>query len=221
MPVPNIESLSPLALHPLLLAQIRSVRPEADFGPYMEWFSSEGDRHCRLFQTALTDAFSFGWSSSYFSWVFPPFGLVEQAAAKFLLEKARGCFIAPAFEHKWFNVMDRYAQIVFRMPATAFVAKEWKIALAHHPDREFVTRVIRGIDHGRSIGFSGTRMQSRLCKNPPAYKQYLPQLHVIFAKENAKGWRSGPFPGHDLPLFNLICSPVKGATKRFSEKIRQ
>ena len=40
----------------------------------------------------------------------------------------------------------------------------------------------------------------------------------IIEQQELKLWRSGPFI--DPPLFNLLCSPIKGASKRFTDKIR-
>ena len=51
-------------LHPMLLAQIRSVRDEAAYGPYVEWFSNDVNSSSRLFVTRHEDAFTFLWSPS-------------------------------------------------------------------------------------------------------------------------------------------------------------
>lgn len=93
--------------------------------------------------------------------------------------------------------------------------------LSFHPDDAFVTRTLRGLTYGRSYGYTGTRTIHRACTNPPDWARYERQLLEIRDKEASAGWRAGPFPtSGGPPLFNLLCSPCKGTTKTFSDKIR-
>lgn len=81
------------ALHPMLLAQIRSVRDEAAYGPYVEWFSNESNSASRLFITASQDAFSYIWSPRFFSWLFPPFDITDSVVTKLIADRSRGAVI--------------------------------------------------------------------------------------------------------------------------------
>jgi len=251
------------ALHPMLLAQIRSVRDEAAYGPYVEWFSNERNSSSRLFTTRVQDAFSYVWSSSFFSWLFPPFDLAAGVAVKLVADRSRGAVIVRTANAGWFddlrarcwlmftikgaegNLVPRAPAVdltvfmiddheprelpqcvslslpenvdtLFRPPKCPFVHDVWKAGLAHYPDPAFVTRVLRGIKFGCSLGYHGPRLMHRTCRNPARYEQYKSQLAAIIAKDESKGFRCGPFPGHSPPLFNLICNPISGAPKRFS-----
>ena len=259
------------ALHPMLMAQLRSVRDEATHGPYVEWFASSADATSRLYITEEQNAFSFIWSPVFFSWVFPPRELIGVATAKFLFEQCRGTVIVPhAPSERWFRDLSTRASLtfdiqehelnlvppqeaarltafiidtpgarvhpqteplslclpadcdrLFRAPSCPFNYEAWVVGLAHYPDAEFVTRVTRGIVYGRSMQYYGPRLISRECKNPSSFEQHKAALFAIMAKDEDKQFRCGPFSGDKPPLFNLICNPVHGATKRFSpEDIR-
>ena len=56
-----------------------------------------------------------------------------------------------------------------RSPTSPFVHDAWCTALAYHPDRAYVTRVLRGIKHGRHLGYTGPRDVHRKCLNPPDF----------------------------------------------------
>ena len=251
--------------------QIRSVRPEDRFGPYVEWFSHATDAHSRIAITEQQDAFSYLWDRRFYSWVFPPFGQVANAAQKFLADSSRGCFVCRTTpQATWFTALRTVSSVIFsilpdidnlsasapqpahltafiidprsdmhdeprlieltlppqwrsrfRSPKCPFNHDAWQTALSYHPDAPLVTRMLRGIKFGRAIGYTGDRFSHRICKNPPSYDRFRTELTAIQQKEAAKNWRSGPFPiSPRLPLFNLVCSPVRGATKRFSDKIR-
>lgn len=251
-------------LHPMLLAQIRSVRDEAAYGPYVEWFSNDVNSSSRLFVTRHEDAFTFLWSPSFFSWIFPPFDMTIDAVAKFIRDRSRGAVIVRTATHTdWFNslrsrcwlmfdikssernlrpsgpalgltvfMIDAEASVgspqcisltlpdnvdkLFRPPRCPFVHDCWKAGLAYYPDDALVTRVLRGIKFGCSLGYYGPRLFYRSCKNPAKYDRYKSQISAIIAKDESKGFRCGPFPGASPPLFNLICNPISGAPKRFS-----
>jgi hypothetical protein len=105
-----------------------------------------------------------------------------------------------------------------RSTTSPFVHDAWCTALAYHPDRAYVTRLLRGIKHGRHLGYTGPRDVHRKCINPPDFALHRQSLLTIIEQQESKSWRSGPFI--NPPMFNLICSPIKGASKRFSDKIR-
>lgn len=108
--------LCEFALHPMLVAQLRSVRDEATHGPYVEWFASSADTTSRLYVTAEQNAFSYVWSPIVFSWVFPPTQMVGAATAKFLFEGSRGTMIVPhAPNERWFRDLVERASLSFEI----------------------------------------------------------------------------------------------------------
>ena len=266
-----VDQLGDYALHPMMVAQIRSVRPESKFGPYVEWFATEQDRVARLFVSPGQDAFSFVWFPEVFSWAFPPVELAVQAAEKFTLDRSRGVIILPVSDgQRWFDdilanasmrfnvsddvnsfraspgpgcrltalVIDRQYRMTsplfvvnlaisasasskFRAPACPFDYEFWQIALAYFPDQSFTTRILDGIRFGRSLDFTGPRLHPRVCRNPRGFSEHKDEIMSIIAKDESKNFRAGPFPDIEPPLFNLLCSPIRGVPKRFSpDKVR-
>ena len=81
--------------------------------------------------------------------------------------------------------------------------------------------VINGISCGHTLGYTGSRVTSRLCTNPKSFGDNLSALGPIFAKDEQRLFRSGPFHTQaGLPLFKLLCSPMRAAFKKFSGKPR-
>jgi len=111
---------------------------------------------------------------------------------------------------------------LLRVPTCPLSAAAFYRGLAHFPNQDLVRFVCNGINWGHTLGYKGPRTIARACSNPRSFSQNLDVLLPIFAKDEAKSWRSGPYPitQGKLPLFNLICSPMRAAFKRFSGKPR-
>ena len=266
------------ALHPLLVAQLQSLRPEGDEPdvPRRDWFASPAAAQARCFCTPQEDAWSLVWHG-WLAWVFAPFRQLNAVSAKLSAERCAGTVIAPVVPSaSWFNHFVRVSAVVafiapdplnlvpvsqsaaathrqdwvaplvafvsddfgaaarstsvlhiglpartaqlFRLPRCPFVLSEWELRLSSHPDRALVSRVLRGIVFGRSLGYSGQRLEHRVTDNLKSERTYATQLAAAREKEYRSGWRCGPFVA--MPLFNLITSPTGGVLHRFKNKVR-
>jgi len=95
------------------MAQLRSIRPEADVDPYVEWFSSTTNSTARLFVTAADNAFSFLWSAVFFAWIFPPAELVQLAVEKFFRDQSRGAVVVLRDTRSvWYRALTNRAAVI-------------------------------------------------------------------------------------------------------------
>ena len=110
----------------------------------------------------------------------------------------------------------------FRQPKCELNADAWEAALARYPDRRMVTKVLRRIRYGVHLNYLGPRTEYRAAPTLPGFFNYRAKIEEALEKESESSWSSGPFRTDSgrPPLFNLICSPISGAPKRFSEKVR-
>jgi hypothetical protein len=109
-------------------------------------------------------------------------------------------------------------RLLYRPIRSGLTLQLWEQLLQHHPDDAFVTRFLDTARHGAVTGYHGPRLLPRPCRNPRS--THTKELRRLRAVEASKDWRSGPFHADDPPLFNLICNPTKGVTKRGSDKVR-
>jgi hypothetical protein len=115
-----------------------------------------------------------------------------------------------SFPHDWGHL--------FQPKPSALIAERWEEALSLFPLDDVTIRVSRCIRHGASYSFLGDRFLSYDCPIPAEWFLYEPQLVAARETELLAGWRSGVFSRP--PFFNFRSSPVKGAEKFFSKKIR-
>ena len=80
-------------LHPLLVSQIKSIRPESPARIYCDWFASPSTQICRLTKNPADSAWSYVWTPSVFSWVCPPVSFTREACLKFIRDRTCGIFI--------------------------------------------------------------------------------------------------------------------------------
>ena len=104
------------SLHPLLISQIKSVRPETTSRPYCDWFASERFQICRLAKFPSDSAWDYTWSAHFHSWVCPPFTLSNLACAKFIRDSACGTVILSDEAHgSAISQIRRFSSIIFRI----------------------------------------------------------------------------------------------------------
>jgi hypothetical protein len=71
------------SLHPLLISQIKSIRPETRDRLYLDWFSRPSNQVCRFTPTAPYSAWDFVWAGAFFSWFCPPTRFLPAVCVKF------------------------------------------------------------------------------------------------------------------------------------------
>lgn len=118
-PLPIESSLLPYpgddwSLHPLIVSQVKSVRPEDSSRCYVDWFSSPSTQVCRLAKTSSDSAWSYLWSPNVWSWINPPPHACDLAVKKFFRDRGRGTFIVPAITSApWFLLLRSFATLSF------------------------------------------------------------------------------------------------------------
>ena len=113
---PHLPALSAsrtrVALHPLLLAQIRSVRPESAARPYVDWFADCVSLSRLSSPNSLAGAWSYNWSSPFHSLFYADPSLNEMIVAKVIADGATGTLIVPASQLAICGPIARCASLV-------------------------------------------------------------------------------------------------------------
>jgi hypothetical protein len=102
-------------LNPLLISQIKSIRPESSTRQYVDWFSSPSNQICRLAKSTSDSAWEYIWSSDVWSWLNPPSSFCPFVVDKFFRDYGRGTVIVPACSDHWFIRLSRHAHVCFRV----------------------------------------------------------------------------------------------------------
>ena len=92
-----------------------------------------------------------------------------------------------------------------------------ELALAKHPDRDFVNQVCNNLRQGANVGFTGER-QAVFSRNLPTASSQPSILSANLEKEISLGRVAGPFSTPPLPNFHI--SPMGLVPKKHSDKFR-
>ena len=105
------------SLHPLLISQIKSVRPEAPSRHYIDWFSQPNNQICRFAPPRPYSAWDYQWSPSLFGWLCPPISFLDAVCAKVIRDASQGILILPAsYTNSNLTAILSRSHIIFDIP---------------------------------------------------------------------------------------------------------
>jgi hypothetical protein len=103
---------------------------------------------------------------------------------------------------------------------TPFIAREWAAALisSQYVNRSAALMLVRSINTGVDIGFTGDRTMKQECQNLSSAFEHESAVDDAMAKECSLGRRVGPFDAPPFPYYR--CSPIGTVEKKRSTKRR-
>jgi len=107
------------SLNPLLVSQIKSVRPESMGYLYCDFFSSSPNQICRIAKSKTDSAFNYIWTSDYWGWLNPPVHYCDAVVEKLFRDKGRGTVFYPLDSHKFSSLLHNFASIIFTFDLNA------------------------------------------------------------------------------------------------------
>jgi len=100
-------------LNPLLISQIKSMRPESMGYLYCDFFSSSQNQICRIAKSRTDSAFNYIWSADYWGWFNPPIHYCDAVVDKLFRDKGHGTIFYPLDLRKYSSLLHSFASIIF------------------------------------------------------------------------------------------------------------
>ena len=109
-------------------------------------------------------------------------------------------------------------EVLTKPTMSPLCAKAWQLALANHPDQEWVGALLQGMQHGFRIGLQSAPQCRTAISNTPSARVNAMVVDQFIHDQITQGYMAGPFPPHLCT--NLVTSSMAVIPKKTPGKWR-